>query len=69
MKNERYSRFTLQPTEDGEVNLCEELATADGQPGASPSFRPVPLYRNRLYLCVFVLVLLLIFAIGRIVEI
>lgn len=71
VKNERYSRFTLQPTEDGErhaeINLCEDGTEADDQAGGSPSFRPAPLHQNRLQLCFFVLGLLLIFAFGRII--
>lgn len=71
INNKSYSRFTLQPTEDGgrhaEINLCDDSAEADDQPGGSPSFRPVPLHQNRLHLCLFVLGLLLMFVIGRII--
>lgn len=71
INNGRYSRFTLQPTEDGgrhaEVNLCDDSAEADYQPDGSPSFRPVPLHQNWLHLCLFVLGLLLMFVIGRII--
>lgn len=68
INNGRYSRFTLQPTEDGgrhaQVNLSDDSAEADDQPDGSPSFRPVPLHQNWLHLCLFVLGLLLLFVIG-----
>lgn len=71
ISNGRYSRFTLQRTEDGgrhaEVNLSDESTEADDQPDGSPSFRPVPLHQNWLRLCLFVLGFLLIFVIGRII--
>lgn len=70
INNGRYSRFTLQPTEDGgrhaQVNLSDDPAEADDQPDGSPSFRPVPLHQNWLHLWLFVLGLLL-FVIGRII--
>uniref|UniRef100_H3D7Z0 Transferrin receptor 1b n=1 Tax=Tetraodon nigroviridis TaxID=99883 RepID=H3D7Z0_TETNG len=47
VRKQRYSRFTLQPTEDGErhveIKLCEDSAEADRQPGGSPCFRPASL--------------------------
>lgn len=70
IKNERYSRFALQPTDDGErhaeIKLCDDLAEAGDQPGGSPSFRPVLPHQNRRHLWCFVLGLLLFF-IGRMI--
>lgn len=71
IKNEQYSRFTLQPTEDGEghaeIKLSDEFSEADGQVGGSPNYRPRPRCQNRCTLCVFVVGMLLIFATGRII--
>jgi len=67
MKSERYSRFTLQPAEDGErhaeVKLSDDAIddSADVEAHGSPSFRPAPLRQNRCTLVYTVAGLLLIF--------
>ncbi|XP_047468060.1 transferrin receptor 1b [Mugil cephalus] len=71
MKSERYSRFTLQPSEEGEthaeVRLSDEPTEVDGEAGGSPSFRPAPLQQNRRNLLYLILGILLIFVIGYLV--
>ncbi|XP_075936537.1 transferrin receptor 1b [Anarhichas minor] len=68
IKSERYSRFTLQPAEDGErhieVKLSEEASETEGPSGGSPSFRPAPPRRSRNTICYLALGTLLIFVIG-----
>ncbi|XP_053198287.1 transferrin receptor 1b [Scomber japonicus] len=74
IKSERYSRFTLQPEEDGERHVEVKLhdhstddATEVGQAGGSPSFRPAPPRQSRNTLCYMALGLLLVFVIGYMV--
>ncbi|CAK6968587.1 transferrin receptor 1b [Scomber scombrus] len=74
IKSERYSRFTLQPEEDGERHVEVKLhdnATDDdtevGQAGGSPSFRPAPPRQSRNTLCYMALGLLIVFVIGYMV--
>ncbi|KAK5849960.1 hypothetical protein PBY51_014252 [Eleginops maclovinus] len=68
IKSERYSRFTLQPSEDGErhveVKLSDDATEADDQEGGSPSFRPAPQLQNRATICYLALGILLIFFVG-----
>ncbi|XP_070842116.1 transferrin receptor 1b [Chaetodon trifascialis] len=72
IKNERYSRFTLQPVEDGERHVevklsddaTDDAADAEGHAGGSPSFRPAPPRQSRRNLCYLVLGTLLIFVTG-----
>uniref|UniRef100_A0A1A8PMU5 Transferrin receptor (p90, CD71) n=2 Tax=Nothobranchius rachovii TaxID=451742 RepID=A0A1A8PMU5_9TELE len=73
MRSERYSRFTLQPVENGErhveVKLSED-AIDDGtevEAAGSPSFRPAPPRQNRRTVVFVVLGTLLIFMIGFLV--
>lgn len=67
-KSERYSRFTLQPAEDGErhveVKLSDDTTEADDQAGGSPSFRPAPPRKNRRVVCYLALGTVLIFVTG-----
>ncbi|KAA8580562.1 hypothetical protein FQN60_013520 [Etheostoma spectabile] len=55
IKSERYSRFTLQPADDGEthveVKLSDGATEAGDQAGGSPSFRPAPPRYLLGYLC------------------
>ncbi|XP_018534822.1 transferrin receptor 1b [Lates calcarifer] len=75
IKSERYSRFTLQPAEDGERHVevklsddaTDDAMEVEGQAGGSPSFRPAPLHQNRRHLFYVVLVTLLIFVTGYLV--
>nr|XP_020513085.1 transferrin receptor protein 1-like [Labrus bergylta] len=72
IKSERYSRFTLQPAEDGErhaeVKLSDDATEAeDGQAGGSPSFRPAPPHQRRRTLYFLILGTLLIFITGYLV--
>ncbi|XP_033964433.1 transferrin receptor 1b [Pseudochaenichthys georgianus] len=66
IKSERYSRFTLQPSEDGERHVEVKLSddAAEDQAGGSPSFRPALPRQSRATLCYLALVILLIFSIG-----
>ncbi|XP_029313940.1 LOW QUALITY PROTEIN: transferrin receptor 1b [Cottoperca gobio] len=68
IKSERYSRFTLQPAEDGErhveVKLSDDATEAEDQAGGSPSFRPAPPSQGRTTLCYLALATLLIFVTG-----
>nr|XP_046227572.1 transferrin receptor 1b [Scatophagus argus] len=70
-KSERYSRFTLQPAEDGErhveVKLSDDATETEDQAGGSPSFRPAPLHHSRRNVCYLVLGSLLIFVIGYLI--
>uniref|UniRef100_A0A8C6UPZ7 Transferrin receptor protein 1 n=1 Tax=Neogobius melanostomus TaxID=47308 RepID=A0A8C6UPZ7_9GOBI len=73
MKNERYSRFTLQTEQDGErrveVKLSEDGLDGDAEanPGGSPTFRPAPRGQNRKNICFLLVATLLIFIIGYMV--
>ncbi|XP_076617818.1 transferrin receptor 1b [Chaetodon auriga] len=75
IKNERYSRFTLQPVEDGERHVevklsddaTDDAAEAEGHAGGSPSFRPAPPHQSRRNLCYLVLGTLLIFVTGYLI--
>lgn len=71
IKSERYSRFTLQPTEDGErhaeVKLSDDDDATECEAGGSPSFRPAPLHHNRRSVVCLALGTLLIFVIGYLV--
>ncbi|CAN9506468.1 unnamed protein product [Ophioblennius macclurei] len=64
IKSERYSRFTLQPTEDGErhaeVKLCDDATEAEA--GGSPTFRPA--HHSRRTAIYTGLAVLLIFGMG-----
>ncbi|XP_034717508.1 transferrin receptor 1b [Etheostoma cragini] len=68
IKSERYSRFTLQPADDGEthveVKLSDGATEAADQAGGSPSFRPAPPHRKRSTVCYLALGTLLIFVTG-----
>ncbi|KAF1373226.1 hypothetical protein PFLUV_G00258180 [Perca fluviatilis] len=68
IKSERYSRFTLQPAEDGErhveVKLSDGATEAEEQAGGSPSFRPAPPHQKRSTICYMALGILLIFVTG-----
>ncbi|XP_074478571.1 transferrin receptor 1b [Sebastes fasciatus] len=68
MKSERYSRFTMQPAEDGErhveVKLSDDATEAEDQAGGSPSFRPALPRKSRTTLCYLALATLLIFVTG-----
>ncbi|XP_029384945.1 transferrin receptor 1b [Echeneis naucrates] len=68
IKPEQYSRFTLQPAEDGErhveVKLSDDATEVEDQPEGSPSFRPAPLRQNRRHICYLALGALLIFLTG-----
>lgn len=68
MKSERYSRFTLQPAEDGEshveVKLSDDATEAEDKAGGSPSFRPALPRQSRTTICYLALGTLLIFTIG-----
>ncbi|XP_054478579.1 transferrin receptor 1b [Anoplopoma fimbria] len=68
VKSERYSRFTLQPAEDGErhieVKLSEDATEVEDPSGGSPSFRPAPQRHSRTTICYLALGMLLIFVIG-----
>ncbi|XP_071340776.1 transferrin receptor 1b [Trachinotus anak] len=74
-KSERYSRFTLQPAEDGERHVevklsddaTDDATEVEGQAGGSPSFRPAPLRQNRRHICCLALGALLIFVTGYLV--
>ncbi|XP_008394689.1 transferrin receptor 1b [Poecilia reticulata] len=73
MNSERYSRFTLQPSENGErhaeVNLSDYAAdgdTAAEAPG-SPSFRPAPLHHSRRTVAFVILGTLMVFLGGYLV--
>ncbi|XP_034562053.1 transferrin receptor 1b [Notolabrus celidotus] len=76
VKSERYSRFTLQPAEDGErhveVKLSDDGAEVEDEHGhdqapGSPSFRPAPPHQSRRSLCYLIMGTLLIFIIGYLV--
>ncbi|XP_069552525.1 transferrin receptor 1b [Brachyistius frenatus] len=73
MKSERYSRFTLQPAEDGEqhaeIKLSDDGAgdAAELEAGGSPSFRPAPPRQSRRSVVYLALGTLLIFVIGYLV--
>ncbi|XP_029978697.1 transferrin receptor 1b [Sphaeramia orbicularis] len=75
INNERYSRFTLQPEQDGEgrveVKLSDDATDegleVEGQAGGSPTFRPAPQNLSRRNTCYLVLSILLIFLIGYLV--
>lgn len=69
IKSERYSRFTLQPTEDGErhaeVKLSDDATEAEA--GGSPTFRPAPMRHSRRTVLYGALGVVLIFLIGFLV--
>ncbi|XP_070784193.1 transferrin receptor 1b [Enoplosus armatus] len=73
IKSERYSRFTLQPAEDGErhveVKLSDDATddVTEAEAGGSPSFRPAPLHQSRHTVCYLALGTLLIFVTGYLV--
>uniref|UniRef100_A0A1A8L149 Transferrin receptor (p90, CD71) n=1 Tax=Nothobranchius pienaari TaxID=704102 RepID=A0A1A8L149_9TELE len=73
MRSERYSRFTLQPVENGErhveVKLSEDAIddSTEVEAAGSPSFRPAPPRQNRRTVVFVVLGTLLIFMIGFLV--
>ncbi|XP_044033027.1 transferrin receptor 1b isoform X2 [Siniperca chuatsi] len=69
IKSERYSRFTLQPGEDGERHVEVKLSddATEGEAGGSPSFRPAPLHQSRRTICYLVLGTLLLFLTGYLV--
>ncbi|XP_062235873.1 transferrin receptor 1b [Platichthys flesus] len=79
IKSERYSRFTLQPAEDGERHVEVKLSDGDaddtmevttevqGQDGGSPSFRPAPPRQSRRHIYFMALGTLLIFVTGYLV--
>ncbi|XP_041824590.1 transferrin receptor 1b [Melanotaenia boesemani] len=73
MRSERYSRFTLQPAENGErhaeVKLSDDATddVTELEAQGSPSFRPAPLRRSRWTVLYVVLGILLIFVIGYVV--
>ncbi|XP_037312516.2 transferrin receptor 1b [Pungitius pungitius] len=65
VKSERYSRFTLQPAEDGERHAEVKLSDdAEDSAGGSPSFRPPPRLQRRSTVCYLALGTLLIFVTG-----
>uniref|UniRef100_A0A3P9H4V5 Transferrin receptor protein 1 n=1 Tax=Oryzias latipes TaxID=8090 RepID=A0A3P9H4V5_ORYLA len=66
MRSERYSRFTLQPAEDGERRGEVNLDNAAEEHG-SPSFRPAPVQQNRRLLICLVLSATLLLLLGLIV--
>ncbi|XP_070709410.1 transferrin receptor 1b [Pempheris klunzingeri] len=71
IKSERYSRFTLQPTEDGErhveVKLSDDATDDTAENEGSPSFRPAPPHQSRRNICYLVLGTLLIFVTGYVI--
>ncbi|XP_005449127.1 transferrin receptor 1b [Oreochromis niloticus] len=73
VKSVRYSRFTLQPTENGErhveVKLSEDGTEefTDVEAEGSPSFRPAPRNYSRRYIAWLLLGTLLIFITGYLV--
>ncbi|XP_034998627.1 transferrin receptor 1b [Hippoglossus stenolepis] len=79
IKSERYSRFTLQPAEDGERHVEVKLSDGDaddttevttevaGQAGGSPSFRPAPPRQSRRHIYFLALATLLIFVTGYLI--
>nr|XP_040022878.1 transferrin receptor 1b isoform X1 [Gasterosteus aculeatus aculeatus] len=66
VKSERYSRFTLQPAEDGERHVEVKLSddAVEDSAGGSPSFRPAPRRQQQSTLCYLALGTLLIFLTG-----
>ncbi|KAI4806563.1 hypothetical protein KUCAC02_017382 [Chaenocephalus aceratus] len=73
IKSERYSRFTLQPSEDGEKDTsrsnCQMMPQRQRtRRGGSPSFRPALPRQSRATLCYLALVILLIFSIGYLLD-
>ncbi|XP_074549711.1 transferrin receptor 1b [Halichoeres trimaculatus] len=70
IKSERYSRFTLQPAEDGERHVEVKLSddgteVEEEQAGGSPSFRPAPPQKqSRRHLCFVVTGIAVVFTIG-----
>ncbi|XP_042366138.1 transferrin receptor 1b [Plectropomus leopardus] len=66
IKSERYSRFTLQPAEDGERHVEVKLSddATEDQAGGSPSFRPAPPHQSRRMICYLALGTILIFITG-----
>ncbi|KAM4544207.1 transferrin receptor 1b [Fundulus diaphanus] len=71
MKSERYSRFTLQPSENGErhaeVNLSDYAVDDGAEAPGSPSFRPEPPRHSRRTVVVMVLGVLMLFLGGYLV--
>lgn len=73
MQTERYRRFTLQPSENGERHAEVDLSdyTADDCTGAeapgSPSFRPAPLHHGRRTVAFLILATLMVFLGGFLV--
>ncbi|KAM6900582.1 transferrin receptor 1b [Xenentodon cancila] len=70
VKGEGYSRFTLQPSDDGErhaeVKLCDDVTddAAEMEAHDSPSFRPARLHQNRWIIASLLLGILLTFIFG-----
>ncbi|KAM4718666.1 transferrin receptor 1b [Anableps anableps] len=70
-KSERYSKFTLQPSENGEkhaeVNLSDYGPDDGAEAPGSPRFRPAPPRRNRQTIAFIILGTLLVFIGGYLV--
>lgn len=66
IKSERYSRFTLQPTENGERHAEVKLSddATEAEEGGSPTFRPAPQRYSRRTVLYTVLGFLLVFFLG-----
>ncbi|XP_039982271.1 transferrin receptor 1b [Xiphias gladius] len=75
IKSERYSRFTLQPMDDGESHVevklsddaTDDAVEVEGQAGGSPSYRPALLHQNWRNICYLALGILMIFVTGYLV--
>ncbi|MED6251689.1 hypothetical protein ATANTOWER_001357 [Ataeniobius toweri] len=71
MKSERYSRFTLQPSENGErhaeVNLSDYAAEDGAEAPGSPSFRPEPLLHSRRTVAFVILGTVILFVAGYLI--
>ncbi|XP_015246142.1 PREDICTED: transferrin receptor protein 1-like [Cyprinodon variegatus] len=71
MKSERYSRFTLQPSENSErhteVNLSDYAVDDGAEAPGSPSFRPAPPRNSRRTVALMIVGFLMIFVAGYLV--